>query len=189
MRWVEHWFIGKDAYAPKKSVPYQLGTVLPDWFERRLIHRWKETREDFLERAQQVAGMPSGFRRDWYLGTLAHYLCDYCCMAHNEEYARYYRHRVYEVQSQKYFLRIRKRKKEAIYHLKESELPSLPALSGDIRKDAAGLIEAYVGKLHERIDALGSDCWFRDRRIMALDIRYAHGLTAAVCELLTAKRG
>ena len=188
MRWIEHWLIGKDAYAPRRSLPYQLGTVLPDWFDRHPIHRWQETRELFLDKALQVSAMPPGFRRDWYLGTLAHFLCDYCCMAHNEEYYRYYRHRVYEVQSQKYFLRVRKKRKKAIYHLEKTQLPEPGNASGDIREDVSGLIEAYVGKLHAQIKALDSDCWFRDHRIMALDIRYAHGLVAAVNDLLTGEK-
>jgi hypothetical protein len=188
LRWIEHWIIGKDAFAPRRSLPYQLGTVLPDWFERQPIHRWQETRELFLDRAQKISAMPPGIRRDWYLGTLAHYLCDYCCMAHNEEYYRYYRHRVFEVQSQKYFLRVRKNRKNDIYQLEKSNLPAPYETSGDIREDVSRLIESYTGKLHERIGVLGSECWFRDHRIMALDIRYAYGLVAAVNELLTRKK-
>ena len=132
--------------------------------------------------------MREGFLKEWYLGTLAHYLCDYCCLAHDEEYYKFYRHRVYEVQSQKYFLRTRKSEGGSIYCLEESDLPVIGALSGDIRNDVSMLIDAYVGKLHERIDDLHSESWFWDRRIMDLDIRYAHVLTAAVIGLLKAKR-
>ena len=89
MRWVEHWTIAKDALAPRKSPGFQLGSILPDYFERKPIHRWRDNRELFLEKVDRVCKMPPGFRRDWQMGTLAHYICDYCCMAHNDEYYRY----------------------------------------------------------------------------------------------------
>ena len=179
MRWVEHWTIAKDALAPRKSPGFQLGSILPDYFERKPIHRWRDNRELFLEKVDRVCKMPPGFRRDWQMGTLAHYICDYCCMAHNDEYYRYYRHRVYEVLSQKFFKRQRRSGGTDIYRIRPQNLPAVPEPSGDLRTDTAGLVEAYVKTLHERIAAFGSTEWFRDERCMDLDIRYAYGLLRA----------
>ena len=189
MRFVEHWTIGKDALSTRRSFAYQLGSILPDWFERKPIHRWKDNKDRFLKKASMVRELPPGFKRDWTLGTLAHYVCDYCCMAHNEEYYRYVRHRIYEVQSQKFFKREHKRNGLKIYRIRAEYLPEPPAPTGIFEADVAALVETWVGKLHERIDALNSPQWYRDERCMSLDIRYAHALLRALLTLLSDEGG
>lgn len=108
MRWGEHWRISRDTYLPKKSLIFQLGSIMPDWFDRHPIHRWVDTKDLFLDRVCKVAEMKPGIKRDWLLGFTAHFICDYCCLAHNDQYYDLYRHRVYEVLSQKYDKKKRK---------------------------------------------------------------------------------
>ena len=196
MRWVEHWTIAKDALAPRKSLGFQLGSILPDYFERKPIHRWRDNRELFLEKVDRIRKMPPGFRRDWQMGTLAHYICDYCCMAHNEEYYRFYRHRVYEVESQKYYKRVRAERKPryvaAQLRFLEQAKRLHPALfdgtlsDDDFRGEMLDLINSAVLSLHRKIEALNTAEWWTDLRVAELDVRYSYYLIHAVLTALHA---
>ena len=191
MRWGEHWRISRDVYYPDKSLFFQLGSILPDWFERHPIHRWVDTKELFLDRICKISRMKRGKRREWYLGTIAHYICDYCCMAHNEEYYNLYRHRVYEVLSQKYDKKKRKdgdRRIEAWMNRVGTKLwmqdRGEVQAGNNLREKTGHAVELYTGRLHEEINALESSEWFRDPRVMKLDIEYSYGLLQTVMLIL-----
>lgn len=209
MRWGQHWRISGDTYLPKRSLIFQLGSIMPDWFDRHPIHRWVDTKELFLDRVCKVAQMKPGIRRSWYLGFIAHFACDYCTMAHNEEYYNFYKHRIYEVLAQKYDKKIRKEKPG---HVKkwmnavdirmlqyaetqgENEAgddagtnvtdPIMPDEASVLRKKACYAVETCTEKLHTDIAALHSPDWFRDRRVAELDIRYAYALLKVMIGLI-----
>lgn len=122
----------------RRSLPYQLGCLLPDWFYRHPIHRTDESMDDFLMRAVRIRHMPDSPRRDWELGLLAHFICDYCTQAHNEEYYRFYRHRVYEVAAQKRIKAFRV-KRDAV-HRQIRELRAAGTADPEQIKDLRGQI-------------------------------------------------
>ena len=180
MRWVQHWIIGHNCRKGRRSLPYQLGCLLPDWFDRHPIHRTTESMEHVLDMAVRLRDCPPGPLRDWRLGVLSHFLCDYCTQAHNEEYYRFYRHRVYEVMAQKRILALRREDPEGLARIDRAEPP--PPLPGRDAGDEvfraafrAFLLEE-LEHLHRAIRGLNSPCWYRDQRIMDLDIRWAHRL-------------
>ena len=184
MRWIQHWIIGEDCLRSRRSLPYQLGCLLPDWFHRRPIHRWDESADNFLRRAEKVRTMPRGAARDWNIGLLAHFLCDYCTEAHNEEYYRFYRHRVYEVMAQKRIQRLRAEDGEALRRIEPLEIP--PELTDPAAGEKAfslalrAFLTEKIGELRGGIRALGSAEWVRDERVADLDIRWAHRLLYAL---------
>ena len=187
MRWGEHWRIGRDTYLPKRSLIFQLGTILPDWFDRHPIHRWIDTKDLFLDRVCRIADMKPGIRREWDLGFTAHFICDYCCLAHNEKYYDLYRHRVYEVLSQKYDKK--KRKNGARQIRKWMNAVDCGFMYSDdsragLREQVCYAVERCIEKLHSEIDALHSEEWSRDARIMKLDIEYSYALLKTVLHLV-----
>ena len=196
MRWGMHWRIGRDSLTGRSSAVYQLGTILPDWFERHPIHRAEESLTRVLKKADRIRFMKRGIRRDWLLGTVMHYLCDYCCMAHGGEYYRFYRHRVYEVDSQIWFKQIHLQKRAFYMDEQRRFIAALPAVSHALSTTAmqmssAGfqaelrrLILRTVAVRQSRIDALGSGQWWTDRHIMSLDVRCAYQLCGAVLHIL-----
>jgi hypothetical protein len=196
MRWGVHWRIGRDSLHGRESLMFQLGTILPDWFERHPIHRRKESLGLIAERIVRLREMQPGRKRDWYLGTVAHFLCDYCCMAHNEEYYRFYRHRVYEVESQKYYKRVRAERKPryvaAQLRFLEQAKRLHPALfdgtlsDDDFRGEMLDLINSAVLSLHRKIEALNTAEWWTDLRVAELDVRYSYYLIHAVLTALHA---
>ena len=115
-------------------------------------------------------------------------------MAHNEEYYRFYRHRVYEVESQKFYKYVRTKRKEtyiagqmrfAAYAARE--FPSLwnrTASGEEFRKELERLINTTVTELHRKISLLNSKKWWTDLRIMELDIRFSYRLIYAVLWIL-----
>ncbi len=198
MRWGVHWRISRDSLHGRKSLFYQLGSILPDWFERHPIHRRKESLIPFLMRAERVRNMKPGLRRDWELGCLVHLLGDYCCMAHNEEYYRYYRHRIYEVVSQRYYKRVREANKPKYTELQQHfaayvrrEFPTLwdrTAKGGAFRDELRRLIDTTVASLHGKIAALQHEQWWADLRVAELDVRYSYRLIYAVLYILGEKQ-
>ena len=188
MRWVQHWIIGEHCLEARQSLPYQLGCLLPDWFERHPIHRVKESLARFLDRAEKLRHTPAGPWRDWLLGTLGHYLCDYCTLAHNEEYYRFYRHRVYEVMAQKY---IQARVREDPRRWQQERAPEIPEelldpnLPADrFREALAAWLTEGLDQLRQQILALESPAWYRDERVAELDIRWAHRLLRGLLTIL-----
>ena len=190
MRWGEHWRISRDTYYPEKSLMFQLGSILPDWFDRHPIHRWVDTKELFLDRMCRIAGMKKGWKRDWLLGFAAHFICDYCCMAHNEEYYNLYKHRVYEVLAQKYDKK--KRKKGAAQIKKWMDAVDCGFMYSEddeleFRDRICYAVEQCIGRLHAEIAKLNSADWSRDARVMKLDIEYAYALLKTVFDILEAQ--
>ena len=126
--------------------------------------------------------MRNGFARDWKLGVLAHFICDYCCMAHNEQYYDLYKHRVYEVLSQQVYEKLRYG--DAFnnilmeYGTAEYDLTSFETAESEAAfKDALSqMIEHYLRELHSRIEGLECYEWHRDERVVCLDIAYAYAL-------------
>lgn len=177
MRWVQHWIIARVSLKSRRSLPYQLGSVLPDWFAIHPIHRTTESLDKFLDRAVKLRALPPGLRRDWYLGTLAHYACDYCTQSHNEEYYRFYRHRVYEVLAQD-LIRAEYKKDPRRYDLKAG-LPVPAALTDPatapeaFRRELKDFLLTQIDRLHGEIRDLHTEQWYRDPRVAELDIRYA----------------
>ena len=188
MRWVPHWIIGADCLPGRRSLPYQLGCLLPDWIDRHPIHRTDETLEIFLRRAEAARRLPKGALRDWRVGLLAHFLCDYCTEAHNGEYRRLFRHRVYEVRHQKRVLALRREGSPLLTRIESVPVPpalldpetGAEAFQTALRDFVAGELDA----LHAQIRALNSERWYTDRRIMDLDIRYAHRLLRAFLRIM-----
>lgn len=190
MRWGEHWRISKDCYEPKKSLMYQLGSILPDWFMRHPIHRWNDTKDIFLERAYKVLNMKEGPIRDWNLGVLSHFVCDYCCMAHNEEYYDLYKHRVYEVLSQKLYKKMRlynyESKEKWIKYDIQYEISEEKIDSGEkFKNNLTIIIEYYIKELHDKIKSVGSIAWYKDHEIMELDILYSYALLKKLIKILS----
>lgn len=188
------WRIGRDSLHGRKSLIFQLGTILPDWFERHPIHRRKESLSPVVKRIVRVREMQPGRKKDWYLGTIAHYLCDYCCMAHNEEYYRFYRHRVYEVESQKYYKHVRKKRKPRyaaaqIRYMQQMRRVYPALFDGSAQGSAFStelleLINTTVSELHRRIRELNCEKWWTDLRVAELDVRYSYRLIYTVLCIL-----
>lgn len=194
MRWGVHWRIGRDSLHDRYSLIYQLGTILPDWFERHPIHRRKESLAPMLKRAERVRSMAPGLRKDWHLGALSHYLCDYCCLAHNDEYYNFYRHRVYEVDAQTYYKNVREKRKARYVagqmrfaKFVQKNYPTLwdgTAKGEEFRLELRRLINETVDELHGKIAALDSEKWWVDRRVAELDVQYGYRLIFAVLCIL-----
>ena len=106
MRWVQHWCIGRDIKGHNASLVFKLGTILPDWFEISTPHKIETTFDMVLHRIMQVSKMTRGYKRDFLLGTIVHYIADYCCYAHLEgNYLDCIHHRQYETKSQRLYLK------------------------------------------------------------------------------------
>ena len=187
MRWVEHWIIGEDCLKGRRSLPYQLGCLLPDWIDRHPIHRREESLENFLELAVQTRSLPRGRRRDWQLGLMAHFLCDYCTEAHNEEYYNFYRHRVYEVRSQRRIQELRRKDRKALTRVEPLPIPEmlLRADSGDeiFREALRRFLNENLDRLRGEVRALDCERWYTDTRVMDLDIAWAHRLLGALLRI------
>ncbi len=196
MRWGVHWRIGRDSLHGRKSMIFQLGTIMPDWFERNPIHRRNESLNLIAERIVRIRKMQPGRKRNWYLGTIAHYLCDYCCMAHNDEYYHLYRHRVYEVKSQKYYKRVCTKRRPRYIALQLRFLERVKRLhpllfdsalcDDDFQREMLDLINSVVLSLHQKIDALNSKEWWTDHRVAELDVRYSYFLIYVILTILQA---
>ncbi len=181
MRWMQHWTIGRDCLNSNFSLPFQLGCVLPDWFERHPIHRYSDNQDRFWDRVGKIRSMKSSAKREWYLGTIVHYICDYCTQAHNEEYYQLYRHRVYEVKAQKLFLKNHKEHKDTyIEYAKPHPIPHPTETIADLK----AYLETTVQQLHNDIDQLNTPEWFTDERVMNLDIEYAYKLSTGMISSL-----
>ncbi len=187
MRWVEHWIIGRDVYGKGCSLAYLLGCIMPDWFERYPIHRRKESFDRFLDKAEEIRYMPRGLNRDWKMGNIIHFACDYCTQAHNDEYYDLYKHRVYEVMAQKYFKRVYKKEPDRYHEFEKFQVPT-NIIKNEYNKDAFRqelrvFVEKQLNDLHRQIRDLASETWYTDSRIMELDIIYAYGLSAALLDM------
>ena len=170
MRWIEHWKISKMVLR-RKSLCYQLGSILPDWFERRPRHTMEHSLDRVLKKIEKVQTMKNGRRRDYLLGTIMHYLEDYCCFAHNDnEYTKWYKHRVFEVQSQKYF--------------REHYKYYLPLIDNLQDKDFCEFITKTVRKMEKYVYNLHNENWERDVRIIKCNIEFAFYLTNGVLDLI-----
>lgn len=166
MRWVMHWKISKDCY-DSKSLIYQLGSILPDWFMRHPIHCYNKTKEKFEKRLYKTKQMKPGFRKNWNAGVLAHYIEDYCCTAHSDEnYFHLYNHRVFEVQEQKFFKKFSTIKKFNI----------------ESKETIIETIESTLQSLQQDIKNFNSNEWYTDTKIMELDIYYSYALVKTVLQ-------
>ena len=188
MRWVEHWTIGKDVMGDEHGLFFLLGCIMPDWFERHPIHRTTETFEMIVNRAEKLR-YGKGIKHEWQLGTVVHFICDYCTQAHNEEYYDLYKHRVYEVMAQKYFKR--QHKEDKTLHLRVKKIDVPPALmdknisSAMFENELHKLIEDQLKELHKRIAELESPKWYRDSKVMELDIIYSYKLVYALKDIFS----
>ncbi len=190
MRWVVHWIVGEAALRGRRSLAFQLGCLMPDWFELKPIHRWRESGSKFLDRAERVRSMPDGWRRDWLLGTLAHFACDYCTMAHNEEYYRFYHHRAYEVLAQNYLIR-RCRENARWLQTGPAEMPAVLTSSADasaFRQALSVWVLDHTDALHEKISELHTAKWYQDERVAELDIREGFLLASELVRLMETGR-
>ena len=101
MRWREHWGIGRDALWSRRSLAFQLGTLLPDWFERKPKHKSELTLHRICMRIAIARQMWDGARKDFVMGTIVHYLCDYCTYPHEYCYEDYESHARHEIGAQR----------------------------------------------------------------------------------------
>lgn len=165
MRFVEHYNIAKEVSGGHYTIPYLLGSCLPDWFERFRLHRTKESLDIILNRIELVKKMQPGVTKDYLLGTIMHYLCDFSCYAHSDKYYDFLHHRIFEVKEQKYFKHVfrkpymtRARFFYNKYHNKQH------------------FIEKVVMKHDITIENLNCKKWWNSKEIMKIDLVYAYRL-------------
>lgn len=193
MRWGQHWKIGRDVLWSRKSIAFQLGTILPDWFERHPIHRVKESYDNILNRIDIALQMPAGIRRDFMVGTIAHFVVDYCCYAHSDVYYDLIRHRIYEVKSQKKYNREHSLKYETYMEMmpnlfEEFKHNKFDEDSSQNHKydvdDIEAFINKYVAELLRMIELQNSKEWSRDENVMEFDTQYSYMVLYGVMSML-----
>lgn len=114
MRWREHFDVGKQVLWNRNSDAYKLGLLLPDWFERKHWHRTEDTLDMIVNRIEMTRKLEWGTRRDFVLGTIVHFLCDYCTYSHENMYNDFTAHAKHEIDGQKWYLRKRKRNSDDV---------------------------------------------------------------------------
>ncbi len=84
--------IVRRAHAVPNRVAFLLGNIRPDLSikYRRIGHTRKESYEFLLQEIRELAQIPvygfCGIRYSMRLGILCHYLCDYFCVVHRDDY-------------------------------------------------------------------------------------------------------
>lgn len=191
MRWKQHRMIGKDCFCNKPSLFFVIGCCAPDVLDFYRTHRAKETLDIFVKNSTKIRKMRNGFIKDYCIGVLSHYICDYCTQAHGEEYFRFFRHRVYEVQMQKYYLK----NYNEFYNLPNNnpiiipQILKVPGLNDELFVEKFRIfLEKYLLERNEKVKALESSKWYIDHRIMALDIYYSYCLLSAIMTIFREKK-
>ena len=190
MRWIEHIGIGNECLG-RKSLPYTLGLVLPDWFERNKKHVWYVKLENISKRLYLIKTMKDSNLRDYYLGTIIHYICDFCCTAHNHNYTNYVRHLVYEFISQKYYV---SSNLERVLYIKHDITQSKYINYINKIKNAKSFysfdfffqrfIIRFLIRNHAKKSKYYSKYWYLDKRLIKLDIISAYELASLVIYLV-----
>ena len=167
MRFREHFGIAKDVAGEKAGFFYLMGSLFPDYVERHRIHRSDETLGLIKKRIYRIQHTSNPIVKDYLLGTVMHYMCDYCCYSHGDKYYEMIHHRQFENAEQEYF-RKHSRKKylinaEAFYRKNRDKNKKLS-------------IEKTLKRRAKYIENLNSTHWWSDERIMKADLYYAYAL-------------
>lgn len=184
MRLIQHWKIGKDCMGRYSSLAFQLGTILPDWFERKTMHRIDESLDLILNRLNIISRMPEGIKRDFMLGTVVHFITDYCCFAHvGNHYNNWIVHRIYEVKSQKLYCN----QDTYNYILNMDNLYNKFIQEVTLTDNMYINIEIYLHYIKNRLQyryITPNMKWYRDTNIMNTDIIYAYNMVYGILMLL-----
>lgn len=184
MRWIQHWKIGKECLGRYSSLAFQLGTILPDWFERKHVHKIDDTLDLVLNRIDIISKMPRCIKRDFMLGTVVHFITDYCCFAHvDENYNSWIGHRIFEVRSQKLYLANDTYKYILNMDKFYNEFKQTKKITNNIYIDVLNYLHFYQNKLQYRY-RVPHIKWYYDENIMKTDTYYAYNMIYGIMELL-----
>ena len=165
MRFRAHYGIAKDIAGEDATIFFLMGALFPDYIERHRIHRTYESLPLIRRRIVHIHGMRDSALKEFMLGTVMHYVCDYCCYSHGEKYYEVVHHRIYENAEQEFYrnnpeLRVKCLKRAKNYYEKH---------------DKTNLINMLASR-EQKIKALNSVTWWTDERIMEIDLYYAYAL-------------
>ena len=167
MRFREHFGIAKDVAGEKAGFFYLTGSLFPDYVERHRIHRSDETLGLIKKRIYRIQHTSNPLVKDYLLGTVMHYMCDYCCYSHGDKYYEMIHHRKFENAEQDYFCKHSRKKylinAEAFYRKNRDKNKKLS-------------IEKTLKRRENYIENLNSTHWWSDERIMKADLYYAYAL-------------
>lgn len=194
MRWIQHWKIGTECLGSSNgstSIAYQLGTIMPDWFEKQSPHTINKSLDIVLDRISILCRLPkSDIRRQFMLGTVVHFLTDFCCYSHTEQnYKKWIYHRIFEVKAQKlycsqktykYILNMDDFYNEFIQQCPKSDFG---VYYYDTYKNIANFIDYYKDTIQYRYITPHIK-WYYDETIMNKDTYCAYNLIYGVLALL-----
>ena len=177
MRFKQHWLIAKDIAGDKANLAYQLGSIFPDYFERLHRHTMSCMLESIHKRIDKIQRMPDGLRKQYLMGTVMHYMCDFCSYAHNDDvYNKWIRHRLYELNEQRFFLKHRKIQQSDKWWFDQSNL--------------------YINNVDANLEhnrfvcewlVVGFDDWWKDQVVFTWVLYAAYQTCDKAYELMTKK--
>lgn len=163
MRFISHWNIARDVAGEKSNLVYLLGSIFPDYVERFTRHRTNESLDIIEDRINQISSLKDGVKKQYLIGTVMHYLCDYCCYAHSDKYFELIHHRIFECKEQK-------------FHIKNSRDIYIKRMNRFIEQYENIDLQTFIKERNEYIEQLNIPKWWKDFQIMELDLSMAYCL-------------
>lgn len=161
MRFYSHWNIAKDVAGENSNLAYLLGSIFPDYFERLTRHRTCESLSKIEERIRYIDSMKDGLKKQYLIGTVMHYLCDYCCYAHSDRYFEWIHHRIFECAEQKFYS-------------KNSRDKYIQRMNTFCEKHKDIDVSKFIKKRIKYIEDMNSKKWWIDKHIMKFDLSTAY---------------
>ena len=176
MRWRQHLGITRDSAGNRCNTALLLGSILPDWFERKNHHTTELVADKIFARCKFVSKLKHGFRRDFVIGTILHYAHDFVCCPHDVKYDDYLHHAIYEVSLQRYYLKYSSKNRR--YSL-ESEHSIAGILNTSDKMDAVEIIKTFTSIAHSvhKAAVKSNSEWYLDEGIMYIDTMIARQLS------------
>lgn len=175
MRFYSHWNIARDVAGENSNLAYLLGSIFPDYFERLTRHRTYESLDKIEERIRYINSMEDGIKKQYLMGTVMHYLCDYCCYAHSDCYFEWIHHRIFECSEQKFYK----------YNSKDKYIQRMNEFRTHTNVD----VSKYLDRRNQYIAKLNSDKWCKDKRIMKLDLFTAYSICGYMYDQMNVTQG
>lgn len=176
MRFVMHRTIASDVFNDRGVFAFRFGCVAPDYAKWDRIHRTKETYDRTMDWYVSLQGlqMPRNRKADFMMGMVCHFICDYCCHAHWDDFYSFIGHRIYEVELQKFYLKHRRE----ILAWYEEYRASAGTLYEEFNKEPGREIRefllSFLNRLNDENNGADDGKWYRSEKIMMNDIKAAY---------------
>lgn len=176
MRWVEHYGIGKGSYGKGAPLMYKLGCLMPDWFERNKHHTYSETKEAFIDKVKTCLNELGEHKKDYVLGTIVHYICDYFCTSHDDTYSEYYKHARFEIMSQSYYKGLREMFDDN-FGAGGRKVVGHDQISIKSTEQLVKYLEQQIRNMKNEVAEYWTSDWFKSSEISRINIEYSYSVS------------